>query len=86
MDIIIKGKKYDLIDETNIGVLRLYKKIRKNPEDIDSIILLIRKMIKNKLTMKEIDEFGQSDITRLIEAITPESETDIKDIKKKRQN
>ena len=84
MDIIIKGKKYDLIDEANIGVLRLYKKIRKNPEDIDSIISLVRSMIKNKLTMKELDLFGQSDITRIIEAITPELETDIKEIKKKR--
>jgi len=84
MDIVINGKKYDLVDEIKIGPMRLFKKIQKDPEDVDSIISLIRKLIKNKLTMNEIDEFGPSDIQRIVEALTPEQEPDIKEIKKKR--
>lgn len=85
IDIIINGKKYDLVDEVKIGPMRLFKKIQKDPEDLDSIILLVRKLIKNKLTMKEIDEFGPSDILKMIETISQETEVNVKEIKKKRQ-
>lgn len=79
----INGKNYEIIDEIKIGHLRLMKIIQKDPTDIDSIIRLIKKLIKSKITLKEIDEISFIDIVNLINEISEKTSFNATEIKKK---